>query len=366
MNNNITDQYIIDLFFTNGHINSNYNRDSWLNKHPEIKEYLNNRYKDSLSRQETLYRILCNIEKRPTCVICGKPVVFEAGHRFNRNRNGWPFLLHCSPKCQRLNTDVTLKRKNTCIKKYGVDNPIKSEDIQKQISKTNLKRYGSENVFASQKIKDKIKATNLKRYGVEYNLAKLDLDSSVDSKIKERYIKMHNNVINGVINKYHTTLYAKTEECQLKIYNTKKKNKSFNTSNPEEYLYKILLNNFKDVKRQYKSNEYPYMCDFYIPTYNMYIELNFNWTHGYHPYNKNDENDIKRKIYLEDKYKATNKPYYKTALNIWTNTDLNKINIAKTNNIKYLCIYNKTNLDNIISIIEDCNKSDNKILISGI
>lgn len=50
--------------------------------------------------------------------------------------------------------------------KYGVDNPAKVNEIKEKIAKTNRQRYGAENPFASEKIKDKIIKTNLTRYGV--------------------------------------------------------------------------------------------------------------------------------------------------------------------------------------------------------
>lgn len=60
----INDDYIKSLYFTKKEtINSNYLKSSWLEKHPEINDYLANRYNDSLSYKETLYRILLGIEK---------------------------------------------------------------------------------------------------------------------------------------------------------------------------------------------------------------------------------------------------------------------------------------------------------------
>ena len=54
--------------------------DSWkirkLSKYPNISNYLDNRYNDSLSRQETILRMRLKIEIRPICPICGNKVVF--------------------------------------------------------------------------------------------------------------------------------------------------------------------------------------------------------------------------------------------------------------------------------------------------
>lgn len=47
--------------------------DKFLREHG-YKDYLENRYIDSYSITETIYRILNNIEEKPKCVMCGKPV----------------------------------------------------------------------------------------------------------------------------------------------------------------------------------------------------------------------------------------------------------------------------------------------------
>ena len=41
---------------------------------------------------------------------------------------------------------------------------------------------------------------------------------------------------------------------------------------------------YNDVIRSYSTDKYPYNCDFYIPSKDVYIECNFHWTHGYMKY----------------------------------------------------------------------------------
>lgn len=55
-----------------------------------------------------------------------------------------------------------------------------------------------------------------------------------------------------------------------------------NTSKSEEMSYVLLVERFgaNDILRQYKSEEYPFACDFYIKSRNIYIECNYCWTHG--------------------------------------------------------------------------------------
>jgi len=47
-------------------------------------------------------------------------------------------------------------------------------------------------------------------------------------------------------------------------------------SQPEEDSYELLVDKFgySEVIRQYRSEKYPFFCDFYIPCLDLYIELN--------------------------------------------------------------------------------------------
>ena len=71
---------------------------------------------------------------------------------------------------------------------------------------------------------------------------------------------------------------ANSEEIKLKIYKTKKQNHSFNTSSYEDVFYSKLLLIFdsEDIIRQYYDDRYPFNCDFYIKSKDLFIELNLN------------------------------------------------------------------------------------------
>ena len=65
---------------------------------------------------------------------------------------------------------------------------------------------------------------------------------------------------------------------------TLRKNNSYNKSKSEEKIYNLLLTKFNksDIIRQYKSDLYPFACDFYIKSLDLYIEYNGHWTHGWY------------------------------------------------------------------------------------
>ena len=94
----INDEYIINEFINkNGKPSCIKFNNKWINNHLDIKNYLDNRFSDSLSYIETIYRIKHNIEIRPTCHECGRPV------NFNTYSTG--FRNFCSTKCARKNKE---------------------------------------------------------------------------------------------------------------------------------------------------------------------------------------------------------------------------------------------------------------------
>lgn len=117
-----------------------------------------------------------------------------------------------------------------------------------------------------------------------------------------------------------------------------KRCQSANYSEPEQQLYKILLKHFDedDVIRQYYDKErYPFHCDFYIKTLDLFIELNAYWTHGGHWFDENDTADITRLQEMKEKHSK----FYDEAILTWTVRDLEKKTIAENNHLNYLVFW---------------------------
>lgn len=128
-----------------------------------------------------------------------------------------------------------------------------------------------------------------------------------------------------------------SKEVQIKRYKTMKANNSFNRSDPEDRIYTLLSVVFEDVKSQYHSDLYPYNCDFYIPAEDLYIELNFTWTHGGCPFDETNE----KHVALVEEWKNKNSKYYDTAIYTWTDLDVRKIKAFNDNNLNYKIFYNE-------------------------
>ncbi len=131
-------------------------------------------------------------------------------------------------------------------------------------------------------------------------------------------------------------------------YKTKYINNTFNTSKPEELLYKYLIEKYgvQNIIRQYKEQRYPFMCDFYIKPIDTFVELNLHWTHGNHLFNKNNKEDIKKVSLWKERSKKSK--FYKIALNVWTQRDLIKYATAKQNQLNFISIYTQSELEQYI------------------
>lgn len=126
-----------------------------------------------------------------------------------------------------------------------------------------------------------------------------------------------------------------------KSFETKLKNHSFNTSSPEDKYYNYLCEKYgiEDVLRQYSEDRYPFACDFYIKSLDLFIELNLTWTHGGKLFdNKNSADTEKLAVWRE---KAKISKYYQQAIYTWTDLDIRKMNTALENKLNYKVYYSE-------------------------
>ena len=258
------------------------------------------------------------------------------------------------------------KAKQTYINHYGVEHNWKSKECREKAKQTCLKKYGDENYNN----REKAKQTILTKYGCnDYNIIKSRESyfnkTGYNSPFENPYIV--NIIINNNINKYGVKYYFETDDyknyiknklsdknfinkCKEKEFETKKKNNSFNISKGEDKLYKILCEKYgiENVIRQYYSNVYPFVCDFYIKSEKLYIEYQGNWTHGKHPFDETNPDDLKTLQLWKDKsmevnFKGKQKRYYLNAIYTWTDLDVRKRTIAKQNNLNFIEIFNIKN-----------------------
>lgn len=127
-------------------------------------------------------------------------------------------------KCIKISSDI--KRKNSNLKKYGVEHTLQYKPIRESIDNTNLKKYGVKCSLLNNSVKEKTKQTNLIKYGTECStqslivrdkISKKNLENS--EKNKQVNIKNKNNILHF---KYKnkdkaSSLQVKTENKILNI-----------------------------------------------------------------------------------------------------------------------------------------------------
>ena len=134
------------------------------------------------------------------------------------------------------------------------------------------------------------------------------------------------------------------EDILGKITLTKSKNNSFNVSNPEISYYNYLVDKYglDNVKTQYNTDSrYPFNCDFYIKSEDLFIELNLHWSHGGHLFTGSDE-DLKILGYWKKKSEASK--FYQNAIDVWTRRDPEKYSYFIKNKLNFKIIYDKEDM----------------------
>ena len=269
--------------------------------------------------------------------------------------------------------DVRNKSKETCLEHYGVENPMQSVDVRKKAEATNLERYGVKNSMMLSSVREKAKQTMLSRYGVEHALQNDAIKAQwietnkklygVENPQQSEMVKEKTRITNLqrygsenpfgselIMDKIHTIIVdrygvdypAQNKEIYQKGIETKRERGTFNSSMCEDILFKSLCDVFgeNDVLTQYTSDEYPFRCDFYIKSRNMYVELNGLWTHGSHWFDKSNSNDFE--ILNDWMSKSENSDYYSKAVEVWSKRDVLKRQCAIDNNLNYIVFWDST------------------------
>lgn len=246
------------------------------------------------------------------CKNCGKETSFLSickGYR-----------LFCSKQCCNASDYHKQRMMSTIIKNHGGMGTA-SKDINDKIKKTNMERYGAENVYASDYGKQKIREVSLEKYGVDYVL---------QSPI------VKNKIVQTSLDRYNTSNPGNCRSGRQKAAFTRRANN--NDSSWEDYFeQQLTIFNISYIKR-YKDTRYPYYCDFYLPDTDTFIEINGYWSHGGHWFDNNNIEDQQKLSIWIDKANAGHKQY-KNAINVWTNKDIKKRDIAIKNNLNYIVLW---------------------------
>ena len=314
-------------------------------------------------------------ETEGLCKTCGKSTQFI---------NMWKgYRDFCCISCMSSNKNIQQQKRNTSMKHFGVEYPHQSEIIKQNMANTNQEKFGANNVFASEYGKQKCKETWQAKYNVDnpakakevqekmadtcmrlYNATSPLGSEEVQNTIRQTLIVKYNvehssQIPSSRLKAKQTTREHFGVDCVLQLdsvrektyqsaYTSEARSKAAKTrrakgtrSALETMLEDFFIQNNIPYKMEYNiDNRYPYLCDFYLPNTDTFIEINGYWTHGGHFFDKTNQEDLQ----LLEKWKSKNTPQYKTAINVWTQKDIEKRNCAIKNNLNYVVLWNKNDI----------------------
>lgn len=310
---------------------------------PVILDYLNTRFKDSDSLEETLKRIELGIEEKPKCALagCNNPVTFIG-------RNRAMFTKFCCPahsaqseetlkKRKQTNLehwgtenvydsekyrqkmldeygveyswqreDIIEKRNMTCLERYGTIYPSKVKEIMDKIRRTTLEHYGVECMFLtpevfelahSEETVQKIRETNFKKFGCISPLSNDEVRQRIGETNKERYGKECIFDLDWVREKAHSQEAIEkqkqtnkerygsewpfaTKEAKMKSLETMKENGKLQKSHKEDEVAEYIVSLGYRIERHHMTDTFPFNADIYLPDYDLYIEYQGSHFHN--------------------------------------------------------------------------------------
>lgn len=346
------DWMLMNILFYGKTISSNRIKQLKNGKFPNVNEYILNRFKDTSSYNENIYRILYHIEERSKCPVCGNYTTYLGNGKYS---------VCCSTKCSNNYDVANQRREQTTLLHYGVKHPCSSEIIKNKVKETCLKKYGVssyliteeckkilkekigvEYPFQSKEYLEKADKTSIERHGCLAHECTKNKESQ--EKMKKTFIKRYGVDSFSKTEKFKSIMKEKKEEMNRKRFLTKKQNGTLHTSYEEQKLYDILKKHYPDTISQYSSKEYPFNCDFYIPSQDLYIEYQGYPSHGPYPYIVNEETNM-----ILEKWK---KKGYDGWIYDWTKRDVMKRNCAKSHNLKWIEFF-YFNIDSFIYNINE-------------
>lgn len=193
------------------------------------------------------------------------------------------------------------KAQTTVYEHYGVLNPMQSDEVKNKLTETNTPKFGGMSPFSSITVREK----------------------AAETKIMRIYQRMQQFIQDGDM-----------------------PSSDYFGSTGEIIMFMELVNRFgrQDVMYQYgihpADKRYPFNCDFYIKSLDLFIELNSHYSHHTHWFDANNPNDINRR----DMMSKTGKKRSINAVKVWCETDVKKRETAKMNQLRYLVFWDESNI----------------------
>lgn len=190
------------------------------NKYPEIYDKIikHQNINQLKTVAESIFWIINDIKEHPTCIglsdKCTNPKL-----KFKNITHG--YSQYCI-KCCTLDENYQYKYKQTMLKKYGVDNPMKIQYVKDKIKNNNIEKYGVEStnqieIVKNKKIKSYLKNLNYDNPNKNKQV-QLKKRNTCLQKYGKEFVLQVEEIIDKrkstCINKYNESNWMKTDEAK--------------------------------------------------------------------------------------------------------------------------------------------------------
>lgn len=293
-----------------------------INSNPDLVKQIQNKFTDSQSLRETIYRIIHNINERPVCLHCGKPVEFIGKTRLM-------FRQYCCYECSR-KSPLTMKRMKATNKKLHGGIGFASKELAQKSENTAIKIHGKDYRKTVQQVN--ARKTKKERYGDE------NYNNRAQAVLSTDYKQTYENYKKTMNKKYGVDNYYQSKECRKKCNSpeslekaqqTRIKNGTLRTSKIEKFVLNYIKENYNFIveenKRKYLDGK---EIDIYLPELKIGIEIQGDYYH-------------KNPRFYKNPNELANLPRTKqttTVQDIW-NYDNNKLLLAESKGIKLIQLW---------------------------
>ena len=207
------------------------------------------------------------------------------------------------------------KFKQTCIEKYGYKNPSQNEEIKNKKTNTCLKNWGVKNPLQNEEIKNKIKKNCLIKWGTEYSLQNEEIKNKIKVTNFKKYGCNHPTQNSEIMEKSVKTSFTKKEYVfpsgridKIQGYENYALDELIINEKIDE---SDIITGCKNVPTIWYNDEngkkHRHYVDIFIPSQNKCIEVKSSWTAKQNEHN----------IFL--KQKAAKELGYKYAIWVYNN-----------------------------------------------
>ena len=191
---------------------------------------------------------------------------------------GGPYCKNCTKK----NREVKFRK--TCVEKYGVENPLQSEEIRQKVKETCVEKYGVENPFQSEEIKRKVREAYVENLGVENPMQNEQIKQKMRDTNVEKYGVEHAMQNPDILNQAQKAAFKrkiyKTPTGQL--WDLQGYEHLVAPKLIEEYGEESITPELKEVPRipwfDENGQMHYYFCDFYVEPHKLVVEVKSTWT----------------------------------------------------------------------------------------